>query len=80
MIGKRGTMTEVNVRFFGGPLDGRVQALGDTEPVSGTVVRHVHLHEGPKIETHYRLGYTEESGWEYRMCEARMPEVDELLE
>ncbi|WP_158886392.1 hypothetical protein [Amycolatopsis anabasis] len=61
-------MTEAIVRFFGGPLDGRVQDLGDAEPVSGTVMRHVHLHDGPKIETHYELGYSAETGWEYRLC------------
>ncbi|NKQ57615.1 hypothetical protein HFP15_32610 [Amycolatopsis sp. K13G38] len=71
-------MTEVSVRFFGGPLDGRVQTLGDVEPVSGTVMRHVHLHDGPKIETHYQLGYTEESGWEYRLCGLSTSDVDEV--
>ncbi|KAA9165477.1 hypothetical protein FPZ12_005210 [Amycolatopsis acidicola] len=71
-------MTEVSVRFFGGPLDGRVQALGDSEPVRGSVMRHVHLHDGPKIETHYRLGYTPENGWEYRLCGLATPEVDEV--
>jgi hypothetical protein len=75
---ERGSMTEVSVRFFGGPLDGRVQTLDG--PVSGTVMRHVHLHDGPKIETHYQLGYTDKGGWEYRMCELKAPEVDELLE
>lgn len=55
------------IRFFGGPLDGRVLELGDTPPVRGTVMRHVHLHDGPKIETHYELGYSAESGWEYRL-------------
>jgi len=69
-------MTGVSVRFFGGPLDGRVQTLD--EPVCGTVMRHVHLHDGPKIETHYQLGYTDEAGWQYRMCDLKA--VDELLE
>lgn len=52
-------------RFFGGPLDGRVQDLVD-EPVPGSVVRHIHLHGGPKIETHYVLARTD-GGWEYRV-------------
>jgi len=56
-----------SVRFFGGPLDGRVQELGDAEPVPGTIIRHVYLHNGPKIETRYELGLSEQ-GWEYRMC------------
>lgn len=77
-VTERGTMPEVSVRFFGGPLDGRVQTLD--RPVRGTVMRHVHLHDGPKIETHYQLGYTSQGGWEYRMCEMKAPEVDELLE
>ncbi|WP_328606700.1 hypothetical protein OG943_43535 [Amycolatopsis sp. NBC_00345] len=59
-------MTDRSVRFFGGPLDGRVQELTDAEPAPGTVVRHIHLHGGPKIETLYELGMTE-NGWEYRV-------------
>jgi len=55
------------VRFFGGPLDGRVQQLRETEAVPGTVIRHIHLHGGPKIETRYELGLAER-GWEYRVC------------
>jgi hypothetical protein len=66
--------TVQNVRFFGGPLDGRVQELADAAPVRGTVMRHVHLHDGPKIETRYALDYTSESGWEYRLCTAVAPE------
>ncbi|MEC3978953.1 hypothetical protein [Amycolatopsis sp. H20-H5] len=62
-----------SARFFGGPLDGRVQELGDAEPVPGTVLRHVHLHDGPKIETHYELG-RHGGGWEYRLC--AMTETD----
>jgi hypothetical protein len=69
-------MTEASVRFFGGPLDGRIQALGE-EPVCGTVMRHVHLHDGPKIETHYRLGYSPETGWVYRLCGLATPEIEE---
>lgn len=60
-------------RFFGGPLDGRVQELGDTEPVVGTVLKHVHLHDGPKIETRYELGRVDD-GWEFRLCAAPVPE------
>ncbi|TNC21416.1 hypothetical protein [Amycolatopsis alkalitolerans] len=71
-------MSEVSVRFFGGPLDGRVQTLGAEEPVAGSVMRHVHLHDGPKIETHYRLDYSPESGWEYRLCGVTTSEVDEV--
>jgi hypothetical protein len=63
------------VRFFGGPLDGRVQELGDTEPVPGTVIRHIHLHEGPKIETRYELGLTE-GGWEYRVSASSRSEAE----
>jgi hypothetical protein len=70
-------LSEENIRFFGGPLDGRVLELGDAEPVRGTVMRHVHLHEGPKIETHYSLDYTTESGWEYRLC--GMADPDEVI-
>lgn len=60
-------MTARTVRFFGGPLDGREQPLGEAEPVPGSVMRHVHLHDGPKIETHYQLDYSAETGWEYRL-------------
>jgi hypothetical protein len=59
---------ERRVRFIGGPLDGRDQQLRDSEAVIGRLLRHIHLHEGPKIETHYRLGYTPEWGWQYRLC------------
>jgi hypothetical protein len=67
-------MAQAIVRFFGGPLDGRVQDLGDAEPVSGTLMRHVHLHDGPKIETHYQLAYSAEGGWEYRLCGLARPD------
>lgn len=60
-------MTTEKVRFLGGPLDGRVQDL-DRDPVRGHILRHVHLHAGPKIETYYELGYTETFGWAYRLC------------
>ncbi|WP_328444573.1 MULTISPECIES: hypothetical protein [unclassified Amycolatopsis] len=61
------------VRFFGGPLDGRVQELGDNEP--GAVIRHIHLHAGPKIETRYELGLTED-GWEYRVAASSRSEAE----
>jgi hypothetical protein len=61
-------MPDRSVRFVGGPLDGRTQDLRDSEAVTGRLLRHIHLHEGPKIETHYELCYTPESGWEYRLC------------
>lgn len=60
--------SSARVHFFGGPLDGRVQDLGASEPVRGSVLRHVHLHDGPKIETHYELDYTASTGWQYRLC------------
>lgn len=56
------------VRFIGGPLDGRTQELRESEAVAGRLLRHIHLHDGPKIETQYQLHYTPEIGWEYRMC------------
>jgi hypothetical protein len=69
-----------NVRFFGGPLDGRVQELTDVEPVPGTVIRHIYLHDGPKIETWYELGRSDH-GWEYRVCApAPRPEPDGIRE
>ncbi|GAB2664079.1 hypothetical protein GCM10027271_23660 [Saccharopolyspora gloriosae] len=58
-------MPERQVRFVGGPLDGREQGLRDSEAVHGRLLRHVHLHDGPKIETCYRLHYAPDSGWEY---------------
>ncbi len=63
--------TTREVRFVGGPLDGRDQRLPASEAISGRLLRHVHLHEGPKIETHYRLDYSPESGWRYRLCPNR---------
>ncbi|PRX43574.1 hypothetical protein B0I33_11433 [Prauserella shujinwangii] len=66
-------MTTHQVRFLGGPLDGRVQPLGG-EPVCGSILRHVHLHEGPKIETYYQLGYTDVTGWTYRLYGRPAPE------
>jgi hypothetical protein len=58
-----------SVRFSGGPLDGRVSALPAMRAVYGNVITHVHLHEGPKIETHYRLGVDPDGGWEYRLLD-----------
>ncbi len=55
------------MRFFGGPLDGREQALGEVGPRDGHVVTHVHLHDGPKIETRYRLGQNAAGEWEYQL-------------
>ncbi|WP_199434276.1 hypothetical protein [Qaidamihabitans albus] len=70
-------MTTEQVRFFGGPLDGRTQSL-DLDPVRGSILRHVHLHDGPKIETYYQLGYTAATGWSYRLC--GLPLDDETAE
>ncbi|KAA5831286.1 hypothetical protein F1721_21345 [Saccharopolyspora hirsuta] len=61
-------MPSRNVRFVGGPLDGRMQDLRDSEAVAGRLLRHIHLHDGPKIETHYELHYSPEAGWVYRLC------------
>ncbi|GAA4618790.1 hypothetical protein [Saccharopolyspora hordei] len=61
-------MSSRNVRFVGGPLDGRMQDLRDSEAVAGRLLRHIHLHDGPKIETHYELHYTPEAGWVYHLC------------
>lgn len=67
-------MPERNVHFVGGPLDGRTQDLRDSEAVSGRLLRHIHLHGGPKIETHYELHYSAENGWVYHLCaEGRNP-------
>jgi len=71
-------MSDRCVRFLGGPLDGRTQELPGDEPVPGTVVRHIHLHGGPKIETRYELGLTED-GWAYRVqAHESEPEPDVL--
>jgi hypothetical protein len=49
--------------------------------VPGTVIRHIHLHSGPKIETRYELGLTE-GGWEYRVSATSWsePEPDGIRE
>lgn len=52
--------------FVGGPLDGRI----DTRPAeqdAPAVIRHVHLHEGPKIVHHYDLYEVAGHGGEYRL-------------
>jgi hypothetical protein len=61
-------MPSRNVRFVGGPLDGRVQCLRDSEAVAGRLLRNIYLHDGPKIETHYELRYAPETGWVYHLC------------
>jgi hypothetical protein len=52
--------------FVGGPLDGRVHTREphDTAPA---VVRHTHLHDGPKIVHHYDLHEVAGHGGEYRL-------------
>lgn len=54
--------------FVGGPLDGRVRTRppGEEPPA---VVRHVHLHGGPKIVHHYDLHEVAGHGGEYRFRE-----------
>jgi hypothetical protein len=52
--------------FVGGPLDGRVHTRPADEEAP-PVVRHVHLHDGPKIVTHYDLHEVAGHGGEYRM-------------
>ncbi|GAB2752294.1 hypothetical protein GCM10027174_29130 [Salinifilum aidingensis] len=59
-------MTDRTVLFVGGPLDGRRQELRESEASSGRVLRHIHLHDGPKIVTQYELRYTPGDGWEYQ--------------
>lgn len=60
-------MPNHRVRFVGGPLDGREQSLRETDAVAGRLLRHIHLHDGPKIETHYELHYTAGGGWVYQL-------------
>jgi hypothetical protein len=54
--------------FVGGPLDGRVRTrpAGQEPPA---VVRHVHLHGGPKIVHLYDLHEVAGHGGEYRLRE-----------
>ena len=55
--------------YVGGPLDGRRETLSVARSVVGTVVTHVYLHGGPKIETRYRLGRTEDGQWIYSLID-----------
>lgn len=64
-----GVSARSQVRFLGGPLDGRVSSLPPAEAVDGAVITHVYLHDGPKIETRYRLGVDSDGGWEYRLLD-----------
>ena len=52
--------------FVGGPLDGRVQMRPVAEPVP-SIIRYVHLHEGPKIVHYYDLTEVAGHGGEYRL-------------
>ncbi|GAA1865276.1 hypothetical protein GCM10009836_52030 [Pseudonocardia ailaonensis] len=54
--------------FVGGPLDGRVRTR-PAEQDAPAVVRHVHLHGGPKIVHHYDLYEVAGHGGEYRLRE-----------
>jgi hypothetical protein len=52
--------------FVGGPLDGRVLTRPCDDPAP-PVVRHTHLHEGPKIVHLYDLRAVAGHGGEYRL-------------
>jgi hypothetical protein len=52
--------------FVGGPLDGRVHTREPHQPAP-PVVRHVHLHDGPKIVHLYDLHEVAGHGGEYRL-------------
>ena len=52
--------------FVGGPLDGRVQTRDPADPPP-PVVRHTHLHDGPKIVHLYDLHEVAGHGGEYRL-------------
>jgi hypothetical protein len=54
--------------FVGGPLDGRVHTRPPDDPPP-PVVRHTHLHEGPKIVHLYDLHEVAGHGGEYRLRE-----------
>jgi hypothetical protein len=56
-----------SAEYVGGPLDGRSEPLPVAKSVVGTIVTHVYLHGGPKIETRYRLGRTEDGKWVYNV-------------
>lgn len=66
-------LVDRTVRFIGGPLDGREQELHASEAVNGRVLRHIHLHEGPKIVTNYELRYTTSTGWQYQFRGPEQP-------
>jgi hypothetical protein len=55
--------------FVGGPLDGRVHTREPEDPAP-PVVRHVHLHDGPKIVHLYDLHEVAGHGGEYRLRES----------
>ena len=55
--------------FVGGPLDGRVHTRAPADPAP-PVVRHTHLHDGPKIVHLYDLHGVAGHGGEYRLREA----------
>ena len=52
--------------FVGGPLDGRVHTRDQGDPAPA-VVRHTHLHDGPKIVHLYDLYEVAGHGGEYRL-------------
>jgi hypothetical protein len=54
--------------FVGGPLDGRVQVRPASEPAPATI-RHVYLHDSPKIVHEYDLHEVAGHGGEYRLRE-----------
>ena len=66
----RDTETELDGRdvywFVGGPLDGRVHTRAPDDPAP-PVVRHTHLHDGPKIVHLYDLHEVAGHGGEYRL-------------
>jgi hypothetical protein len=55
--------------FVGGPLDGRVRTR-PAESAVPAVIRHVHLHGGPKIVHFYDLHEVAGHGGEYRFRSA----------
>lgn len=58
-------------QYVGGPLDGRKDDLPESRAIPGSIVTHVYLHSGPKIETRYQLHRTDEGRWEYRLLHRR---------
>lgn len=63
----QGVRMRHTAEYVGGPLDGREEPLTAARTVVGDVVTHVFLHGGPKIETRYRLGRTDEGRWVYTL-------------